>query len=150
MPAADTVVPMPRRPGSRRAIAWTSWFATRVARRSSRANTSGSLRRRASPFISRQITCAASSRRDLAALDAAHAVAHDAAAAPRSAVTTPRRRRIDELAVVEIADEEVVLVVLAHRADVARAATAMLEVSRRLSRVRSAAADRPCGRDRRA
>src|SRR6185436_357675 len=59
-PAADSVVPMPRSPGSRRAIAWTSWLATRTARRSRRANTSGS-RVAGVPFISRHITCAASS-----------------------------------------------------------------------------------------
>src|SRR4051812_40759422 len=59
-PAADSVVPMPRRPGSRLAIAWTSWFATRTARRNSRANTSGS-RVAGVRFISRHVTRAASS-----------------------------------------------------------------------------------------
>jgi hypothetical protein len=51
---------MPRRPISRRDIANTSLFATRVARRSRRANTSGSVVAGVA-FISRQIALAASS-----------------------------------------------------------------------------------------
>ena len=76
-----------------RAIAWTSWFATRAARRSRRANTSasrvaGRALHLAPHHLRRELG------RDLAALDAAHAVAHDEQrAAVAGGGPRPRRAR---------------------------------------------------------
>jgi hypothetical protein len=71
-------------------------------------------------------------RGDLAALDAAHPVAHDEQRAARALVLPQLERGgLDELAAVEITDQEVILVVLADLADVARPRQDNLEDVRR-------------------
>jgi hypothetical protein len=112
--AAERVVPMPRSSAISRPLPQIAWLAARTARRSSRAATSGS-----APMWARRSSRHSTSRRhggrDLAALHAAHAVAHR----EQDTVRADRRRDAGAKTIpVEIASQHHVLVVLAHAADV--------------------------------